>query len=215
MSIVREPYGFIYKDPSPLKETYGGPTGRVFIECMRIRPEGSERAQTAIVFSHPIGGGSFLPLVSALAHSGSHVIYVNPRYRGNDTALIMEKCVLDLGAAITDCKRRFGYEKVVLGGWSGGGSLSLFYQDQAENPTITHTPAGDAVDLVSAGLQPADGVMLLAAHISRAVTMTEWLDPSVVDEDRPFARDIELDIHHPDCPNQAPFTAEFVARFRA
>jgi diadenosine tetraphosphatase ApaH/serine/threonine PP2A family protein phosphatase len=57
--------------------------------------------------------------------------------------------------------------------------------------------------------------MLLAAHISRAVTMTEWLDPSVVDEDRPFARDIELDIHHPDCPNQAPFTAEFVARFRA
>ncbi|MCZ8324125.1 MAG: alpha/beta hydrolase [Sphingomonadaceae bacterium] len=215
MTIVREPYGFIYKDPSPLKETYGGPTGRVFIECMRIRPEGSERAQTAIVFSHPIGGGAFLPLVSALAHAGSHVIYVNPRYRGNDTALIMEKCVLDLGAAIADCKRRFGYEKVVLGGWSGGGSLSLFYQDQAEHPTITHTPAGDAVDLVNAGLQPADGVMLLAAHISRAVTMTEWLDPSVMDEDRPFERDIELDIHHPDCPNQAPFTPEFVARFRA
>jgi pimeloyl-ACP methyl ester carboxylesterase len=214
MSIVREPYGLVYKDPSPLKETYGGPTGAVFIECMRIRPAAATTARTVIVFSHPIGGGSFLPLVSALAHAGVHCIYVNPRYRGNDTALIMEKCLLDLGAAIADLKVRFGYEQVLLGGWSGGGSLSLFYQDQAERPTITQTPAGDSVDLVAAGLPPADGVLLLAAHISRSVTMTEWLDPSVLDEDRPFERDRELDIHHPDCPNQAPFTAEFVERFR-
>lgn len=215
MDIIREPYAIGYKDPSPLKDTYGGPTGRVFIECMRIRPAAEERAQSVVVFSHPIGGGSFLPLVTALAAAGTHVIYVNPRYRGNDTALIMEKCVLDLGAAIRDLKQRFGYEQVILGGWSGGGSLALFYQDQAEHPAITHTPAGDAVDLAGFGLIPADGVMLLAAHVSRGVTMTEWLDPSILDEDHPFERDPELNIHHPDCPNQAPFTAEFVARFRA
>jgi pimeloyl-ACP methyl ester carboxylesterase len=214
MSVIREPYGFVHSDPSPLKDTYGGPTGRVFVECMRIRPAESERAESVIVFSHPIGGGSFLPLVSALAHAGTHCIYVNPRYRGNDTALIMEKCLLDLGAAIKDLKARFGYQKVLLGGWSGGGSLSLFYQDQAVRPTITATPAGDAVDIAGAGLIPADGVLLLAAHISRAVTMTEWLDPSVLDEDRPFERDLDLNIHHPDCSNQAPYSAEFVARFR-
>jgi pimeloyl-ACP methyl ester carboxylesterase len=215
MDIIREPYGIGYKDPSPFKDTYGGPTGRVFIECMRIRPKEQERARSVIVFSHPIGGGSFLPLVSALAAAGTHCIYVNPRYRGNDTALIMEKCVLDLGAAIRDLKQRFGYEQVILGGWSGGGSLSLFYQDQAEHPTITETPAGDAVNLKEFGLVPADGLMLLAAHISRAVTMTEWLDPSILDEEHPFERDLELNIHHKDCPNKAPFTPEFVERFRA
>ena len=214
MAMIREPYGFVHADRSRLKETYGGPTGQVFVECMRIRPATGD-AKTVILFSHPIGGGAFLPLVTALAHAGHHIIYCNPRYRGNDTALIMEKCLLDLGACIADLKTRFGYEKVVLGGWSGGGSFSLFYQDQAEHPTITHTPAGDEVDLVGASLPPADGIMLLAAHISRSMTMTEWLDPSILDEDHPDVRDRDLKIYDPECPNQPPYTAAFVERFRS
>ncbi|KQY95482.1 alpha/beta hydrolase [Caulobacter sp. Root1455] len=213
MRIVREPYGYAYAETSRLKETYGGPEGQVFVECMRIRPEVGD-SDTVILFSHPIGGGSFLPLVTALARAGRHVVYCNTRYRGNDTALILEKCVLDLGACIADLKTRFGYGKVILGGWSGGGSLSLFYQEQAERPTITHTPAGDPVDLVGAGLQPADGVMLLAAHISRSVTLTEWLDPSILDEDRPFDRDPALDIYAPNCPHQPPYDEAFVTVFR-
>jgi pimeloyl-ACP methyl ester carboxylesterase len=213
MAVVREAYGFVHADNSRLKEVYGGPTGQVFVECMRIRPDVGD-SKTVILFSHPVGGGSFLPLVSALARAGRHVIYCNPRYRGNDTALIMEKCVLDLGACVADLKKRFGYEKVVLGGWSGGGSLSMFYQDQAERPTITETPAGDPVDIVGAGLQPADAVLLLAAHVSRSVTMTEWMDPSILDESRPFERDPSLNIYDPACPAQAPYPAEFVARFR-
>jgi len=213
MTVVREPYGFVHADNSRLKEVYGGPSGQVFVECMRIRPDDVE-SRSVILFSHPVGGGSFLPLVTALAHAGRHVIYCNPRYRGNDTALIMEKCVLDLGACIADLKTRFGYEKVILGGWSGGGSLSLFYQDQAERPTLKATPAGDEVDLTAAGLIPADAVMLLAAHISRSVTMTEWLDPSILDEDKPFERDPDLNIYDPACPNQPPYSEAFVARFR-
>ncbi|MEJ2814792.1 alpha/beta hydrolase [Caulobacter sp. CCG-8] len=211
--VVREPYGYTYAEQARLKETYGGPAGQVFVECMRVRPETGE-SDTVILFSHPIGGGSFLPLVTALARSGRHVVYCNTRYRGNDTALILEKCVLDLGACVADLKTRFGYKKVVLGGWSGGGSLSLFYQDQATNPTITRTPAGDPVDLVGAGLQPADGVMLLAAHVSRSVTLTEWLDPSILDEDRPFDRDPALDIYAPNCPHQPPYDEAFVTVFR-
>lgn len=213
MGILREAYGFVHADTSRLKEVYGGPTGQVFVECMRVRPDAGE-SRTAILFSHPIGGGAFLPLVTALAHAGRHVIYCNPRYRGNDTALILEKCVLDLGACVKDLKQRFGYEKVVLGGWSGGGSLSLFYQDQAEHPTITETPAGDPVDLAGAGLQPADGVLLLAAHISRSVTMTEWMDPSILNETRPFERDPALNIYDPACPARPPYTEDFVRRFR-
>lgn len=212
--VIREPYGVVHTDPDPMKDTYGGSTGMVFVECMRIRPAEVE-SKTVVVFSHPIGGGSFLPMVNALVRSGTHVIYCNPRYRGNDTALIMEKCLLDLGACIRDLKERFGYEKVILGGWSGGGSLSLFYQDQAENPTITATPAGDPLDLTTVDLIPADGIMLLAAHISRAVTMTEWMDPSITDESKPFDRDPELNLYDSANPNQPPYTDEFVSRFRA
>lgn len=213
VEIVREPYGVVHTDPDPMKDTYGGSTGVVFVECMRMRPAGSE-SKTVVVFSHPIGGGAFLPMVNALVRSGTHAIYCNPRYRGNDSALIMEKCLLDLGACIRDLKQRFGYEKVLLGGWSGGGSLSLFYQDQAEHPTITATPVGDPLDLTDVELIPADGILLLAAHISRAVTMTEWMDPSILDESKPFERDRELNLYDPDNPNQPPYSAAFVSRFR-
>jgi pimeloyl-ACP methyl ester carboxylesterase len=213
MHIVREPYAVVYKEESGFKDVYGGAGGIVFVECMRIAPADS-KSHRAIVFTHPIGGGSFLPLVTALAHGGHHVLYVNPRYRGNDSALIMEKCLSDLGAALKDAKTRFGYEEIVLGGWSGGGSMALFYQDQAEHPTITHTPAGDAYDLTAMALPPVQGIMLLAAHISRAMTLTEWMDPSITDETRPFERDPDLNIYDPANPNQPPYTPDFVERFR-
>jgi pimeloyl-ACP methyl ester carboxylesterase len=212
--IVREPYMVLHKDPSSFKDVYGGAGDTVAVECMRIYPAGTT-AESVIIFSHPIGGGSFLPLVSALARGGHHVIYCNPRYRGNDTALIMEKCIADFGACHDHARNRLGYKRVVLGGWSGGGSMSLFYQDQAEHPTITHTPAGDAYDLTKKALPPADGIMLLAAHVSRAITLTEWMDPSISDEARPFERNPALNIYDPECPEQPPYTEEFVARFRA
>jgi pimeloyl-ACP methyl ester carboxylesterase len=212
--LIREPYGVVYKEESAFKDVYGGAGGMVFTENMRICLEGTQ-ARRAIVFSHPIGGGAFLPLVTALAHAGHHVIYCNPRYRGNDSALIMEKCVADLGACLKDAQTRFGYESFVLGGWSGGGSLSLFYQDQAEKPTITHLPSGEPYDLTALGLPPVDGIMLLAAHISRSVTLTEWIDPSITDETRPFERDPDLNLYDPRNPNRPPYDAEFVERFRA
>ncbi len=94
------------------------------------------------------------------------------------------------------------------------GSLSLFYQDQAANPTIDDTPAGDFVGVREARLQLADGVLLLAAHISRSVTMTEWLDPSILHEAKPFARDRALNIYDADCPQKPPYSPEFVVQFR-
>jgi pimeloyl-ACP methyl ester carboxylesterase len=212
--IIREPYAVVYKEASAFKDVYGGAGGIVFTENMRIMRSGTT-SKRAIVFTHPIGGGAFLPLVTSLAHAGHHVIYCNPRYRGNDTALIMEKCIADMGACLNDAKTRFGYESFILGGWSGGGSMSLFYQDQAEHPTITHLPSGEAYDLTAMGLPPVDGIMLLAAHISRAVTLTEWMDPSILDETKPFDRDPALNIYDPASPNQPPYSAAYVERFRA
>ena len=42
----------------------------------------------------------------------------------------MEKVILDFGAYVRHAKAVWGYEKVVLAGWSGGGSL--LYQAEAE-----------------------------------------------------------------------------------
>ena len=137
------------------------------------------------------------------------------RYPKNDSALIMEKVVFDLGQHIRHAREDLGYKKVILVGWSGGGSLSLFYQAQAESPSITHTPAGDEYDLTRAGLHPADGIIFIAAHLSRAETLTEWIDPSVKDELHPDDRDRELDIYAADAPHRPPYLADFVARFRA
>ena len=213
MSVQRLPYMVVFEEDTGFKDVYGGALGMVAVEAMRIAPE--TKSDTAIVFSHPVGGGSFLPMVNALAHSGHHVIYANTRYRGNDSALLMEKCVHDLGAVIAHAKEKFGYKKIVLGGWSGGGSLSLFYQDQATGTRLKHTAAGDPYDLSKAELPAADAVLLLAAHVSRAVTLTEWMDPSISDESAPFTRIRELNIYDPENPHQAPYEATYVARYRA
>lgn len=210
---TRIPYLISFAEKNDIKDTYAGPMNHVALEAHLLKPE--QPRDTVIVFMHPIGGGAYLPMVSALARAGHHVIYCNSRYRGVDSALIMEKVAIDLGECIRDARERLGYRKVVLAGWSGGGSLSLFYQAEAEDPRITHTPAGDPCDLVARGLIPADGVMLLAAHISRAGTLTEWMDPSVLDEQNPFQRDPALDIYSPDCPAQPPYDDDFVRRFRA
>lgn len=209
----RTPHLIAFTEESKFKDTYAGPMDLVTLEAHLLTPK-SGPGKTVVVFMHPVGGGAYLPMVSALAKAGLSVIYCNSRYRGADSALLMEKVVADLGACVRYAKEKLGYEKVVLGGWSGGGSLSLMYQAEAEDPQITETPAGDPYDLVAQQLIPADGIMLLAAHVSRAITMTEWLDPSVKDENHPEDRELELDIYHPDCPNKPPYSDEFVARFR-
>lgn len=89
----------------------------------------------------------------------------------------MEKVAYDMGQWVRHARESLGYEKVILVGWSGGGSLSLFYAAQSEHPTITHTPAGDLYDLTAARLQRVDGIVFIAAHLSRAEVLTEGLTP--------------------------------------
>lgn len=210
----RIPYLVVFDDLSAYQDTYGGVTESVVLESYLLRPRGVP-SKNVIVFMHPIGGGAYLPMTNALARAGHHVIYCNSRYRGVDSALIMEKVVQDLGACVKDARERLGYEKVILAGWSGGGALSLYYQQQAQHATVTATPAGEPPDLTALDLPAADGMMLLAAHVSRHGTLTEWMDPSILDESDPDRRDPELDLYNPANPNQPPYSAEFLDRYRA
>ena len=206
MKYERIPYLVAFQNNSGVRDVYGGLAEIVVLECYQLKPEVSAGAagpatsdsDTVLVFMHPIGGGAYLPMVNALARAGHHVIYANSRFRGTDSALIMEKVLEDLGEVIADATNRLGYSKVVLAGWSGGGSLSLYYQQQSRER----------------GFIPADGIMLLAAHISRHGTLTEWLDASILDESDPTNRDPELDLYNPDNPNQPPYSAEFLERYR-
>ena len=210
--IERRAFGIGYAERAAFKDTYGGVEGFVFLECYQIVPR-LLPSDTALIFSHPIGGGAYLPMVSELARCGNHVIYVNSRYRGSDAALIMEKVVLDLAAAVRHAREKLGYERIVLGGWSGGGALALFYQQQATRPTVTATPAGDPPDLTQEELIPADAVMLVAAHPSRHQVLRDCIDPSIVDEAY-GERDAELDLYDASNANQPPYGKEFLARFR-
>ena len=208
----RIPYLIVYDEESAFKDTYAGPLGKVVVEAMHLKP--AVPSDSVVIFSHPIGGGAWLPLVTVLAKLGVHTIYCNTRYRGNDTALIMERAVMDFGACIRHAKDKLGYRKVYLGGWSGGGAHSLFYQAEAQDPRVTHTPAGDPYDLTAAGFVPADGVLLLAAHLSRNLTLTEWLDASIEDESRPFERNVKWNLYAADGP-KPPYSADFLAEYGA
>ena len=205
-------YPLVYAEQAAFKDTYGGPEGVVGLESYLSRPVGVP-PDTVLLFMPPMGGGAYLPMVRALAKAGHHVIYCNSRYR-SDSALIMEKVVLDMRAAVADAKERLGYSRVVLAGWSGGGSLSLLYQEQAEAPSITSTPWGDPPDLTAAELIPADAVMLLAAHPSRHGVLTDSLDPAIVDESDPDRRDPQWDLYGPDAP-APPYDREWLAGYRA
>ena len=134
----------------------------------------TECASTVLVFMHPSAIMNLLPMPRALAKAGCHVLTCASRYPNNDTGLMMEKVVKDLGSVVAHCKDVLEYDRVVLAGWSGGGSLSAFYQSQAESPSVT-TP----IALTDANLPPAEGLLLMAAHSSRAKILTEWLDPSI------------------------------------
>ena len=203
-----------HSEAAQFTEVYGfvGSQGMVNLEGVRFVPKGKP-SKTLAVFMHPASTLQLLPMPQALAKAGVHVLCAGSRFAKNDTPLVNEKVVLDLGAYLRHAKEKWGYKKILLCGWSGGGSLALFYQAQAEKPTVTQTPAGDAVDLRN--LVPADAMVFQAAHLSRARMLAEWIDPSVTDENDPDRRDLELDIYNPECPSQPPYSKEFIVRFRA
>ncbi len=204
-----------YAETAKFKEVYGfaGNQGVVNLEGIRYIPKGRTANDTLLVYMHPASTLQLLPMPRAMAERGVHVLCAGSRYARNDTALIMENVVVDLGAYVRHAREVWGKRKIVLAGWSGGGSLTLFYQSQAEQPTITHTPAGDPCNIMQAGLLPADGFIFQAAHVSRAVVLADWIDPSVLDENDPDRRDPALDLYHPD--NKPPYSAEFLQRYRA
>ena len=206
-------YAVGFQENATYSDVYGGGGAIVGLDCHLIRPV-DKPSDTLIVFMHPVGGGMYLPLVRQLAKQGHHVLWANSRYRGADYALMMEKVACDLGEAICDAKDRLGYRNIVLAGWSGGGSLMMWYQALAEaGDGISDTAAGDSYKVDAARLPAANSILMLAAHVSRHRIFTEWLDPSITDESQPHLRDAQLNLYDAANPNQPPYSADFLALF--
>lgn len=174
------------------------------------RPAGAQRL--AAIVMHPTSNFMGHYLIAPLAARGIACMGLNSRYAGNDSLLLMERVIQDLGAGVRFL-RELGYDKVVLVGNSGGASLAAFYQAQAEKLTIERLVDGDPAQLVPADLPPVQGLALCAAHEGRSTLMRKWIDPSVVDEHDALAADAALDMYQP--ANGPPFTPEFLARFEA
>jgi pimeloyl-ACP methyl ester carboxylesterase len=187
------------------------------LQMLRPRIYGAFRAPSgpkkiAAIVMHPTSNFMGHYLIGPLAERGICCLGLNSRYMGNDTLLLMERAIQDLGAGV-QYLRAAGYEKVVLIGNSGGAALASFYQAQAERLTAHHFADGDPTQLHPDDLPPVDGIALCAAHGGRSKLMRDWIDPSVTDEHDPLSADPALDMYDP--RHALPYDADFLARFSA
>jgi pimeloyl-ACP methyl ester carboxylesterase len=166
----------------------------------------------AAIVMHPTSNFMGHYLVAPLAQRGVTCMGLNSRFVNNDTMLVMERVIQDLGAGVKFL-RGLGYERIALIGNSGGASLAAYYQAQAEGFDATRLVDGDPSGLDASDFSRADGIALCGAHLGRSRLFLEWIDPSVIDEADPVSADPALDLY--DARNGPPYSPEFLERFKA
>ena len=208
----RTPYLIVHREQRVRKDVYGAIDDAVVLQAQLMR--GDNPSNTVLIAMHPIGAPAYLPIFPQLARAGHHVIACASRYSNGDAALEMESVVLDLAACVRDARERLGYEKIVLIGWSGGGSLMAGYQAEAEAPVIRQSAAGEPTPLAGADLIAGDALVLVASHRSRHRLLTGQLDASIIDEIDPSKRETALNLYDPANPAQPPYSQDFLAAYR-
>jgi len=170
-----------------------------------------KRPRTALIATHYNVDFSEHYLAPYLAARGYGFLGWNTRYRGAEGWFLLEHALVDIGAGVRWLRDVAGVDTVVLLGNSGGGSLMAAYQSQATEPNIT-AAIGLTLPPAVTELSPADLYVSLQAHVGRPEVLTDWMDPSVVDEADPLSRDPSLDMY--DAANGPPYDAAWVERYR-
>jgi len=173
--------------------------------------DGGTSPDVAYLVIHPTNNFMSHYLMEPLRDRGRAVLALNTRYLGNDSMLLMERAIQDLGVGVRVLRRR-GFRKVILIGNSGGASLVALYQQQAEKLSISHTPDGRPIDLRAEDLPPADAVVLLAAHCGRPFALTDSLDPSLTGEGDSASTDRTLDMFNSE--NGPPYGQSWLRGYR-
>ena len=136
-------------------------------------------------------------LAGPLASRGFGVLGYGTRFRAMEEYFVLEKALDDIAAGTKWLEENTKMEKLVFIGNSGGGSLMAAFQARAEKDK---------------SMRGADAFVFLNAHPGRADVLTEWLDPSVIDENDPLNRDPALDMYNP--ANGPPYSQEFQKTYR-
>ncbi|HEX4233064.1 MAG TPA: alpha/beta hydrolase [Caldimonas sp.] len=181
---------------------------------------GAPARRVGAIVMHPTSNFMGHYLIGPLADRGIPCLGLNSRFAGNDTVLVMERVLQDLGAGVKFMRETLACERIVLVGNSGGAALATYYQAEAEHFTAETLVDGDPSGLVAADLPPVDGIALCAAHEGRSHLLLRWIDPAVVDEHDGCSTDPALDMYDPanwaDGAAAPPrYRPEFLARFHA
>ncbi len=180
---------------------------------------GGER--TVACLMHPRANFSRHYAVPALLEAGIAVLCENSRWLNNDATLIHERVLLDVAEGLRAARER--YERVVLIGNSGGGSLYTFYLSQAlaaPGTRLSETAAGEPLDLNRFDLPDADAMVYLAAHPGEGWFLLNAIDASLVDEGDPLSCDPRLDLYDAangfaPPPQSSRYAPDFLAAYRA
>jgi hypothetical protein len=220
-----------YANPYLVAEWHREPPAAT--RCEPLRLETADRAvahgwlyarggeDTVVCLMHPRANFSRHYLVPGLVEAGFAVLCINSRWLNDDATLIHERVLLDAAAGVAAARAR--YERVVLCGNSGGGSLFTFYLAQALAPSggrLRDLASGERFDLNAFELPAADAMVYLAAHPGEGHYLLHAIDASVVDDADPVSCDPALDLYDPRNGFAAPpaetrYDAEFLATYRA
>lgn len=176
---------------------------------------------TVAVLAHPRADFARHYAVPGLVDAGIAVLTLNTRFGGAEMSIIHEACLVDVATALVELRRR--YDRLVLIGNSGGGSLMTFYLHQAFAPDggrLTDTPAGRPYDLNAIDMPPVDLMVYLAAHPGEGHYLLHAIDPSVAEESDPVSCEPDLDMYDPangfaEPPHESRYHAGFIERYRA
>ncbi len=182
-----------------------------FAPCQGLYTEPNGGAKVAFIATHYNVDFSEHYLASYLSERGFGFLGWNTRFRGNEAWFILEHALLDIDAGVRWLKEEAGIETVVLLGNSGGGSLMAAYHSQTVDPNIEPVADMRLPEAVS-DLVGGDLYISLNAHGGRPEVLTDWMDPSVVDENDPLQIDQTLNMYNPE--NGPPYSPDFVLRYR-
>src|ERR1700726_2452627 len=139
-----------------------------------LYPPAKGKPRTVVIMAHPRADFSTHYSIPFWIDAGFAAFGFNTRYLNNDAMMLHENLILDLAAGIRFLRDEGGFEKIVMLGNSGGGSLFAYYDAQARTPKgerVAAPPGGGPPDLNRFEIPPADGLILLAAHPGQGIVL--------------------------------------------
>jgi hypothetical protein len=147
-------------------------------------PDSGPAPHVAILATHRTSNYMGYHGCSELARRGFLVLCMNPRSDNNEALVRWEDNALDVRSGMTFLRAQPGVTKVLLWGFSGGGTTSSFYQAVAENGT---NYCKGATKLINCGealskLPPADGLILVDANPGNAAMALSRMNGAVIND---------------------------------